>query len=252
MNAFRLLLIAVGLVFGWQVIIWLSGVPDYILPSPARVAIAIAGHFRLLWPHALTTIGEVVAGLVLGALLGATSALLMIAFGPVRRWLLPVLVISQAIPVFALAPMLILWLGYGAGSKVAMAILIIFFPVTATFYDGLRNTEPEWLELARLMGATPFAILRHIRIPAAMPAFASGMRVAAAVAPIGAVVGEWVGASRGLGFYMLHSNARMQTDLMFAALVLLAIIALTLYFGVDWIMSRLVFWQLKNSEENVS
>jgi putative hydroxymethylpyrimidine transport system permease protein len=148
--------------------------------------------------------------------------------------------------------MLILWLGYGAGSKVAMAILIIFFPVTATFYDGLRNTEPDWLELARLMGATPFAILRHIRIPAAMPAFASGMRVAAAVAPIGAVVGEWVGASRGLGYYMLHSNARMQTDLMFAALVLLAIIALALYFGVDWLMSRLVFWQPRNSEENIS
>jgi putative hydroxymethylpyrimidine transport system permease protein len=252
MNALRLLLIAVGLMFGWQVIIWLSGVPDYILPSPARVAISMVGHFKHLYPHALTTIGEVLAGLILGALLGATSALLMIAFGPVRRWLLPVLVISQAIPVFALAPMLILWLGYGVGSKVAMAILIIFFPVTATFYDGLRNTEPEWLELARLMGATPFAILRHIRMPAAMPAFASGMRVAAAVAPIGAVVGEWVGASRGLGFYMLHSNARMQTDLMFAALVLLAIIALTLYFGVDWLMSRLVFWQLKNSEENVS
>lgn len=252
MNALRLLLIAAGLVFGWQVIIWLSGVPEYILPSPARVAVAVVGHFNHLWPHALTTIGEVMAGLVLGALLGATSALLMIAFGPVRRWLLPVLVVSQAIPVFALAPMLILWLGYGAGSKVAMAILIIFFPVTATFYDGLRNTEPEWLELARLMGAKPFAILRHIRMPAAMPAFASGMRVAAAVAPIGAVVGEWVGASRGLGFYMLHANARMQTDLMFAALVLLAIIALTLYFGVDWLMSRLVFWQPKNSEENVS
>jgi putative hydroxymethylpyrimidine transport system permease protein len=252
MNALRLLLISAGLVFGWQVIIWLSGVPSYILPSPARVAVALIRHFGYLWPHALTTIVEILAGLILGALLGAASALLMVAFGPIRRWLLPVLVVSQAIPVFALAPMLILWLGYGAGSKVAMAVLIIFFPVTATFYDGLRHTEPEWLELARLMGATPVAILHHIRIPAAMPAFASGMRVATAMAPIGAVVGEWVGASRGLGFYMLHSNARMQTDLMFAALVLLAVIALALYFGVDWLMSRLVFWQLKNNEENLS
>jgi len=252
MNILRLLLIFVGLIFAWQVIIWLTGVPDYILPSPAGVATAFIENLNHLWPHALTTVGEILAGLILGALLGSASALLMVAFGPVRRWLLPVLVVSQAIPVFALAPLLILWLGYGAGSKVAMAILIIFFPVTATFYDGLRNTEPEWLELARLMGGTPLSILRHIRIPAAMPAFASGMRVAAAVAPIGAVVGEWVGASSGLGFYMLHSNARMQTDLMFAALVLLAIIALALYFFVDRLMSRLVFWQLKHREENLS
>jgi putative hydroxymethylpyrimidine transport system permease protein len=252
MNILRLLLIFVGLVFAWQVIIWLTGVPDYILPSPAGVATALIENLNHLWPHVLTTVGEILAGLILGALLGSASALLMVAFGPVRRWLLPVLVVSQAIPVFALAPLLILWLGYGAGSKVAMAILIIFFPVTATFYDGLRNTEPEWLELARLMGGTPLSILRHIRIPAAMPAFASGMRVAAAVAPIGAVVGEWVGSSSGLGFYMLHSNARMQTDLMFAALVLLAIIALALYFFVDRLMSRLVFWQLKHREENLS
>ncbi len=252
MNTLRLALIAAGLVFGWQVIIWITGVPDYILPSPVRVAVAIVLNFKHLWPQALTTIGEILGGLILGTLLGASSALLMIAFGPIRRWLLPVLVVSQAIPVFALAPMLILWLGYGAGSKVAMAVLIIFFPVTATFYDGLRQTEPEWLELARLMGATPLAILRHIRIPAALPAFASGMRVAAAVAPIGAVVGEWVGASRGLGYYMLHANARMQTDLMFAALVLLAVIALALYFGVDRLMSHLVFWQPKHNEDSLS
>jgi putative hydroxymethylpyrimidine transport system permease protein len=252
MNILRLLLIFAGLVFAWQVIVRLTGVPDYILPSPAGVAGAVIGNLKHLWPHALTTIGEILAGLILGALLGSASALLMVVFGPVRRWLLPVLVVSQAIPVFALAPLLILWLGYGAGSKVAMAILIIFFPVTATFYDGLRNTEPEWLELARLMGGTSLSILRHIRIPAAMPAFASGMRVAAAVAPIGAVVGEWVGASSGLGYYMLHSNARMQTDLMFAALVLLAIIALALYFFVDRLMSRLVFWQLKHRGENLS
>ena len=132
-------------------------------------------------------------------------------------------------------------------SKIAMAVLIIFFPVTAAFYDGLRSTEPEWLELAQVMNARPMAVIRHIRIPAALPAFASGLRVATAVAPIGAVVGEWVGSSKGLGFYMLYTNARMQIDVMFAALAVLCIIALTLYFIVDRIMTRLVFWQ---KEEN--
>ena len=143
------------------------------------------------------------------------------------------LVISQAIPVFALAPVLVLWLGYGMASKVAMASLIIFFPVATSFYDGLRRTEPGWLDLARTMNASRWSALRRVRIPAALPSLASGLRVAAAVAPIGAVVGEWVGSSAGLGHLMLHANARLQVDLMFAALGTLALMALALYFAVD-------------------
>jgi putative hydroxymethylpyrimidine transport system permease protein len=238
-----------GLILTWQMTVIITGAPPYILPGPFRVMGALITHPVSLLEHALTTGGEILAGLIIGTAVGAISALSMIAFNPMKRWLFPVLVISQAIPVFALAPLLVLWLGYGAGSKIAMAVLIIFFPVTATFYDGLRRTDPEWLELARVMDASPGAILKHVRIPAALPAFASGLRVATAVAPIGAVVGEWVGASKGLGFYMLHANARMQTDLMFAALVVLATLALALYFSVDRIMTRLVYWQVE--EERV-
>ena len=164
-------------------------------------------------------------------------------FRPARRWLLPVVVVSQAIPVFALAPLLVLWLGYGMASKVAMAVLIIYFPVTAAFFDGLRRTDPGWLDLARTMGAGRWAILCRIRLPAALPALASGLRVAAAVAPIGAVIGEWVGASAGLGYLMLHANARVQIDVMFAALVTLAAIGVALYFAVDAGLRRLVPWQ---------
>ncbi|MBW1842080.1 MAG: ABC transporter permease subunit, partial [Deltaproteobacteria bacterium] len=141
---------------------------------------------------------------------------------------------------------LVLWLGYGMTSKIAMAVLIIFFPVTAAFYDGLRSTDPEWLELAQVMNAKPLAVIRYIRMPAALPAFASGLRVATAVAPIGAIVGEWVGASKGLGFYMLHANARMQIDTMFAALAVLAVVALSLYFTVDRVMIKIVYWQKDN------
>jgi putative hydroxymethylpyrimidine transport system permease protein len=196
----------------------------------------------------MTTLLEIVAGLLIGTLLGTLRALSMIASFSLKRWLLPVLVISQAIPVFALAPLLVLWFGYGMSSKIAMAVLIIFFPVTAAFYDGLRSTEPEWLELARVMNAKPLAIIRQIRIPSALPAFASGLRVATAVAPIGAVVGEWVGSSKGLGFYMLHANARMQIDIMFAALVVLGVLSLTIYFSVDWAMIKIVYWQKEETE----
>jgi putative hydroxymethylpyrimidine transport system permease protein len=183
-----------------------TGVPAFILPGPMRVFGAAAAHWGQLAAHAITTLTEILLGLTIGTILGASGALTMIASRHLKRWLLPVLVISQAVPVFALAPLLVLWLGYGMGSKVAMAVLIIFFPVAAAFYDGLRRVEPDWLELARVMNARPSAVIRHIRIPGALPAFASGLRVATAAAPIGAVVGEWVGSSAGLGYYMLHAR----------------------------------------------
>lgn len=249
MPVLRLCLICVGLILVWQTVVWLTSVPSFILPGPVETAQALCRKWSLLLHHGGITLLEISSGLLLGTIFGACSALIMTASRTVKRWLLPVLVMSQAIPVFALAPLLVLWLGYGLASKIAMAVLIIFFPVTAAFYDGLRSTDPEWLELARVMDASPRAVLYHIRIPAALPAFASGLRVAAAVAPIGAVVGEWVGSSSGLGFYMLHANARMQTDLMFAALVLLVVMALGLYFFIDWGMRRVVYWQQNERQE---
>jgi putative hydroxymethylpyrimidine transport system permease protein len=252
MTVIRSMVILLGLVLVWQVIVLVTGVPAYILPGPLSVAKAAWSHIGTLFEHAITTLLEIIAGLLIGTLLGASNALVMIASRSLKRWLLPVLVVSQAIPVFALAPLLVLWLGYGMSSKIAMAVLIIFFPVTAAFFDGMRSTEPEWLELAQVMNAKPMAIIRHVRVPAALPAFASGLRVATAVAPIGAVVGEWVGSSRGLGFYMLHANARMQIDIMFAALSLLCIVALTLYFLVDKLMIKIVYWQKEENKRKES
>jgi len=167
----RLSVISIGLILAWQALVYITGAPPYILPGPLPVAMALVAKWGTLWIHAWITIVEIVTGLVIGSMLGAASALIMMASRSLKRWLLPVLVMSQAVPVFALAPLLVLWLGYGMGSKITMAVLIIFFPVTAAFYDGLRRTEPEWLELGRVMNASPFAILYHIRIPAALPAF---------------------------------------------------------------------------------
>ena len=243
MKYLRALILAGGLLLLWQILVSLSGVPAFILPGPWPVAKALFSHLPLLSRHLLTTFTEILLGLLLGTLLGTSSALAMILSPLLKRWMLPILVISQAIPVFALAPVLVLWLGYGMASKVAMAVLIIYFPVTASFYGGMQRTDPELLELARIMGASPWAILRTITIPSALPAFASGVRVATAVAPIGAVVGEWVGSSAGLGFYMLHANARMQIDLMFAALSLLAAVSLLLYSCIDRLLDRLIYWQ---------
>lgn len=239
----RPLVISCGLVLIWQAIVWVSDVPPFILPDPLTVLATVIDRFWMLLPHAGITAAESLMGLIIGTALGALSAIVLTLSDPARRWLMPVLVISQALPVFALAPLLTLWLGYGLASKVAMATLIIYFPVTAAFYDGLKRIDPGWVDMARVMGASPFTLLRVIRIPAALPAFTSGLRVATSVAPIGAVVGEWVGASRGLGYLMLHANGRMQTDLMFAALLVLAVMALTLYTLVDQLGRRLTYWQ---------
>jgi putative hydroxymethylpyrimidine transport system permease protein len=243
MSALRPLILTAGLLVLWQLLVLFTGAPPYILPGPLPVARALATHLAVLGPHLATTLTEIVLGLLIGTLLGSSTALAMIVSPLLKRWMLPILVISQAIPVFALAPVLVLWFGYGMASKIAMAVLIIFFPVTASFYSGMQRTDPNLLELARIMGARPLAVLRAIVIPQALPAFAAGVRVATAVAPIGAVVGEWVGSSAGLGFYMLHTNARMQIDLMFAALTLLACVSLLLYFLIDRLLHRLIFWQ---------
>ena len=239
----RALIAAAGLVLLWQGFVWITDVPPFLLPSPWRVAQALAARWDSIASHALVTGAEILAGLALGALLGSAMALSLMAWRGGRRWLLPLLLVSQAIPVFAIAPLLTLWFGFGMASKVVMATLIIFFPVATAFYDGLRRTEPGWLDLAHTMGAPRGAVLWRLRVPAALPALASGLRVAAAVAPIGAVVGEWVGASAGLGYLMLHANGRSQTDVMFAALFVLALMALALWFTMDRLLRRAIPWQ---------
>jgi putative hydroxymethylpyrimidine transport system permease protein len=249
MRWLRPLVIAAGLVALWQAVVWTAATPPYILPGPALVAAAWATHRALIVDHAGVTLAEILLGLVIGTACGAASALVLAHFRPARAWLMPVLVVSQAIPVFALAPLLVLWLGYGLASKVAMAVLIIYFPVTATFHDGLRRTDPGWLDLAATMGASRRAVLFRIRVPAALPALASGLKVAAAAAPIGAVVGEWVGSSAGLGYLMLHANGRMQIDLMFAALLTLAAIAVVLYFAVERLARAVLRWQPESGPE---
>ncbi|WP_298225447.1 ABC transporter permease [Acidocella sp.] len=231
-----------GLLVLWWIVARFAGIPNFMLPGPAEVARALTAQSGFLFQNMLATLTEIVLGLIFGTLFGAALALAMVFSRGLQRWILPLLLLSQAVPVFALAPLLVLWLGFGLASKVLMAILVIFFPVTAAFYDGLRRTEPGWLDLAHTMGATRLSVLLRVRLMAALPAFGAGLRIAAAVAPIGAILGEWAGASQGLGYVMLNANARMQTDLMFAALVLLAALTILLWVAVDVLLKRLLHW----------
>lgn len=224
----------------WQAVVWTTGVPRFILPPPMLVAETIWTNQALLAEHAFITLSEVLIGLVLGAFLGFVTAIMLVASPSARALVRPILVFSQSVPVFALAPILTLWLGFGLWSKIVMATIIIFFPVTSSFFDALMRTNKDWLGMARVMGASPARMMLQVRIPAALPGFASGLRLAAVYAPIGAIIGEWVGASRGLGYLMLLANGRAKTDLMFAALLVLAVLTILLHAGVNKLCERLL------------
>ncbi len=223
----------------WQGVVWATGVQHFILPPPLRVAEAAWDSRAIIWFHAKVTGAEVLAGLLIGAILGMGTAIHLASSAMARRLMMPILVFTQAVPVFALAPILTLWLGYGVGSKIVMAVMIIYFPVTSAFLDGLMQIDRGYLDLARTMGAKPSRILWRIRIPHALPSLGSGLRLAAVYAPIGAVIGEWVGASKGLGYLMLLANGRTKTDLMFAALFALAIMTVILHWAVGFGAKRL-------------
>lgn len=223
----------------WQTIVSLTDLPRFILPGPMLVAETWWTNRAVIAEHTLVTAQEVLIGLAIGTALGVVTALQLATSRTARLLVQPILVFTQALPVFALAPILTLWLGYGLWSKVAMAVLIIYFPVTSAFFDGLMRTPPGYMDLAKTMQASPSRVLWHIRVPAALPSLGAGVRLAAVYAPIGAVIGEWVGASRGLGYLMLLANGRAKTDLMFAAMLTLGVLSVVLYLCVSKLIRRL-------------
>ncbi|MEM6465205.1 MAG: ABC transporter permease [Pseudomonadota bacterium] len=227
------------LLAAWQILVSLTGLPIFILPGPWDVAQALVKYRALIWEHFQTTLIEVLAGIVLGTALGAYTAVSLYLMPGMRRIVQPFLVLSQAIPVFALAPILVVWLGYGITPKIVMTVLIIYFPVTSAFLDGLMAPRRGLEDLADVMGASALRRLWHLQIPAALPNLASGLRLAAVYAPIGAVIGEWVGSSAGLGYLMLYANGRSLTQLMFASLFCLALMTLVLYALIGVLARRL-------------
>jgi len=212
------------------------------LPGPLSVAEAIIEHAGLIARHSWITAVEVFIGLLIGTLLGVVTALYLMISDTARRFMMPILVLSQTLPVFALAPLLTLWFGYGLFSKIVMTLLIIYFPVASTFFDGLCGTPGGYLQLAQSMRATPASTLMRVRVPAALPALASGIRLASVYAPIGAIIGEWVGASQGLGYLMLLANGRVKIDLMFAALVALCCFTMLLRWATGIPCDKLNDW----------
>lgn len=244
--AFRLwrgsLVLLAALAF-WQTVVSLTSVPHFILPGPSLVAQALWDNAGLLWQNALWSAGNLGIGLGIGIIFGVETALLL-ALSRRARWLLrPMLVVAQAVPVFALAPVITLWLGYGMPSKIVTIALVTYFPIASALFDRLMALPPGLSDLSRLSGAGRWRETFLLRLPYAVPGLLSGLRLAVVYGPLAVLIGEWVGSSQGLGHLMLMANGRGQTALMFAALIMLAGLALCLWVVVEalsrWASRRL-------------
>jgi len=242
----RFIAVVAGLAVLWEGVVLIFRPPPFLLPGIGRVANALWTRPELWQQHTLTTLTETIIGLVTGTVAGAALALLMSFLPLTRRIVLPTLVVSQAFPVFAIAPLLVLWFGYGLGSKIVMATVAIFFPVASAFHDGLTRTDPGLIDLTKLYRARHWQEVALVRVPFAIPSLVSGLRLAAVYAPIGALIGEWVGASSGLGYAMLMANGRAQTDVVFACLFLIAVMSLALRALVDLATRNVAPWAPEN------
>lgn len=227
-------------IFGlWEWGVRTFGIPFYILPAPSRITTLLVTERALLAGEAAVTLLEIFLGFGIALVMGIGLALLIFASRTVERAVYPLVIASQTVPVFAIAPLLIVWLGYGMLSKVAMAALIVFFPIVVNTVDGLRAADPDIINLLLILGATPAQVLVKLRAPAALPFVFSGIRIAVATSVIGAVIGEWVGATQGLGFLMIHANAQLHIDLVFAAIAMLSLMAVGLFLavsGIEWLV----------------
>lgn len=243
----RLLPLSLGacLILFWEIGCRAWAVPAYILPPPSDVLVTAFSQYRTLAHHGSVTLFEILSGLALAIAIAVPMASAMFLFPWIERALAPFLVASQAVPVFALAPVLVVWFGYGIASKVVMATVIIFFPLTVNLLEGFKSCDPRHVQLFRMMGYSKYGTLKKLFWPWALPYFFAGLKVAVSVATIGAVIGEWVGAQRGLGYLMIQSNARLRTDMVFAAILWLSAMGLILWWVVGLLSQRWEPWRQK-------
>jgi len=224
----------------WEFWVWAFHVPKYLLPSPSGIVIALKHDWvKILAPATWVTLREVLIGFVIAAVTGVGLAIVLHLFGTLRRAVYPILIGSQTIPIVVLAPILVILLGYGIMPKLVIVALICFFPIVVNGLDGLRLVDDDFIHMTRTLDASRWAIFRRVEFPGALPSIFSGMRIAATFAAIGAIFGEWSGASAGLGYVMLQATPNLQTARIFAAILILTLIAMAL-FGLVSLLERLL------------
>ncbi|MFP4431683.1 MAG: ABC transporter permease [Spirochaetaceae bacterium] len=221
--------VVVGAIAAWHLVVVASGLPPFILPSPVQVVQAGVETWGFLGPAILTTLLETVLGLSIAIALGVAFAGAMDLLPLLRRALYPLLVASQTVQILAIAPLLVIWFGFGLTPNVMVVVLFTFFPMTVATVDGLTSTDPDYIRLLRSMRASRRQIWRTVRLPAALPSFFSGLRLSVTYSVVAATVGEWVSGSGGLGLYMLRSKNALETDQVFVAMFITTFLSIGLF-----------------------
>lgn len=226
----------------WEVGVRVLRVETYVLPAPSAVAMELWTERVSLWEATLVTGSEILLGFFLAIVFSIPVAMLVTSFRFIERAIYPLLVISQTVPKIAIAPLFVVWFGFSMTSKVLMAFLICFFPILVDAIVGLRSISPESRDLMRSMGASRLRIMTELRLPASLPYLMSGLKVASTLAVVGAVVGEFVGSTEGLGYQLLQANSTLNTELLFADIVILTAIGMILYYGIELLEHLLIPW----------
>lgn len=232
----------------WQVVVTAGGIEKYIMPAPTDVIKVLVTEFKTMIPHILATLYEGMVGFLIAIVLSIVLAIIMDRFSLVKKALYPVLVISQTIPTVALAPLFIIWFGFGALPKIIVVVIVCFFPIVISIVDGLEGVDKDLINHFKLMGASKLKIFLHLKLPYGMINFFSGMRIAATYSIMGAVIGEWLGGDKGLGVYMTRARSAYALDKMFAAIVIIVVISMAIFLLVS-IMEK-VFTPWNNEKIN--
>ncbi len=233
---FLLLLVA------WQVLVTVRQISDFILPSPLQILQTTAQYLPLLMKHTLTTTYEIAIGFAIGNAIAVVMALMIFNSRIAERTMYPLIIASQTIPKVAVAPLFLIWFGSGIAPKVIITALVCFFPTVVTTVQGLKATDENAVDLLKLVAASRSQVFMKLQFPNALPYFFAGLKISIALAVIGAIIGEWVGANSGLGYVIMYSTQTLRTDFMFAALLLVSLLGVILY-ALVVLLERIFSWR---------
>lgn len=229
----------------WEIVVNVGGIEKYILPAPTDVIEVLIKDFKTMIPHILATLYEGMVGFLIAIALSIILAVIMDMVPLIKRALYPVLVISQTIPTVALAPLFIIWFGFGALPKIIVVVIVCFFPIVISIVDGLEGVDKDLINHFKLMGASKLNVFLHLKLPYGMINFFSGMRIAATYSIMGAVIGEWLGGDKGLGVYMTRARSAYALDKMFASIVIIVVISMGIFLLVSLMEKLFTPWNNK-------
>jgi NitT/TauT family transport system permease protein len=246
------ILAAVVVLLLWAALVRVLDIPDYLLPAPQDVAARIVKEWSLLWKHGVYTLMSVLTGFATAVAVGVPLAFGIVLSRSVERATMPFLVMSQTIPKVAIAPILVVWLGFGILPKIAIVFLISFFPIVVSTVVGLKSVETDMIDLVRSMGARTVKIMLRVRGPSALPQMFAGFKIAVCLAVVGAIVGEFVGSDRGLGYLLLTSTGTLDGTLVWSALFVLIAMGMTLFAIVSKLERLTIPWHVSVRAEDAA